>query len=92
MRYPTITFSTCRGQVHDFGVTSEGATTRGGVAIGDDLDAAKDAYPKLRCGVANEGTEYEEYPYCTGRVAPQRFIWFGDDPIQTITLGARRIP
>jgi hypothetical protein len=54
--------------------------------IGDPLDRAAQAYPGLECGEQNEGTENRPYPACTGRVAPERYIWFGGDPI---TAGTR---
>ena len=34
----------------------------------------------------NEDTEYVRFPYCTGRVADDRYIWFGQDPIRSITV------
>jgi hypothetical protein len=40
----------------------------------------------LRCGTAYEGSEYEEYPACTGRIAARRHIWFGGDPIRNVTV------
>ena len=43
-------------------------------------------YPDLHCGTANEGTEYITFPYCGGRIAPQRYVWFGEDPIRSISL------
>ena len=86
MRYRGATFHTWRGDVYEVFVTAEGAQTREGVQIGDDLDAAESAYPQLECGTANEGTEYVQYPYCTGRVARGRHVWFGEDPIRSIVI------
>ena len=57
------------------------------MAIGDPLSAVKKAYPELHCGEANENTEYQPYPACAGEVAPDRYIWFGGDPVSNITLG-----
>jgi hypothetical protein len=68
------------------GVAHPHATTAAGVSVGDPLERARAAYPSLRCGTANEGTEYVSFPYCTGRLAGRRYIWLGDDPIQSITI------
>jgi hypothetical protein len=38
----------------------------------------------LRCGETSGG-EYREYPYCVGRIAGH-FVWYGGDPIRSITL------
>jgi hypothetical protein len=67
-------------------VTHPSARTRQGVAVGDRLDEVKRAYSGLRCGEANRGGDYIQFPYCTGQVASRRFIWFGGDPIESITL------
>lgn len=63
-----------------------GAATGRSVEIGDPLDRAAQAYPGLECREQNEGTENRPYPACTGRVAPERYIWFGGDPITTIAM------
>ena len=44
------------------------------------------AFPDSYCAVANEGTEYISFPYCTGRVAPGVFVWFGYDPVRSVTF------
>ena len=86
MRYRGVTFSTYSGEVYELFVTAEGARTREGVRIGDDLDEAESAYPQLDCDTAYENSEYPEYPYCTGRVARARYVWFGEDPIRSIVI------
>ena len=83
------------GQVADLTVRRDGSSTDRGVAIGDPLDDADGAYPGLTCGTAQLGSEYEQYPACTGQVAPDVFIWFGGDPIDAIELdtgGYRNLP
>jgi hypothetical protein len=60
-----------------------------GVGAGDDLAKAQGRY-RLRCGTANENTEYESFPACVGRTAPGVYVWFGADPIQNITLSRTR--
>lgn len=36
----------------------------------------------------NEGTEYRPYPYCLVRLGPDRYVWFGQDPIRSITVSS----
>ncbi len=67
-------------------ISAERAHTRAGVGVGDSLDEIRSAYPRLRCDVANSGTEYVEYPYCTGKVTRRRHVWFGGDPVRTVTI------
>ena len=57
--------------------------------IGDSLDEVRERYPGLRCGIRNEGTEYVEYPYCTGKLGPGRYIWFGENPVKSITMATQ---
>ena len=67
-------------------VNAEGARVDGGrVTIGDQLEPAEAAY-RLRCGTANEGSEYEHFPACTGKIARNRYVWFGGEPIRNVTL------
>jgi hypothetical protein len=80
-----------RRGVGAFEVTEPGAQTLRGVAIGDPLERVRLVYPSFRCEDANERTEYESYPACTGRVARSRHLWFGGDPITTITLSTHRM-
>ena len=88
MRYRGVVFGTCAGRVYHFMVTARGARTRRGVGIGDRLAKAKKAYPRLECGTQNEDGEYPTYPYCAGKVAPDRFAWFGEDPVRSIFLSS----
>jgi hypothetical protein len=89
-RYESASFFVGEGDVIDYViVTAPGSETERGVAIGDDLEDARTAYPGLHCGRLNEGSEYRPYPACTARVAPRRYVWFGGNPISNITLGAR---
>lgn len=91
LRYEDVFFFPCKrgtdcsGRVGGFAVTAPGAETREGVAIGDDLDEAKQKYD-LKCGTANEGTEDEEFEVCAGEVAPRRYLYFGNDPIDDIEM------
>jgi hypothetical protein len=67
-------------------VAQKHARTARGVRVGSPLRRVREAYPSLRCGTANEGTEYVSFAYCTGRVAPGHYIWFGGDPVRSITV------
>jgi hypothetical protein len=87
LRYPdVVVIFKGRQGVGAFVLVEPEAETSGGIAIGDPLNQAKSAYPSLRCGIVNEGTEYVRYPACTGRIAASRHIWFGGDPIRSIAL------
>jgi hypothetical protein len=85
-RYDQVVFYVNGPTIGAFELVEPGAATGRGVEIGDPLDRAAKAYPSVTCGEENEGTENRSYPACTGRVAPERFIWFGGDPITTIAM------
>lgn len=74
-----------QNEVAGFQVTARDAVTRRGIEAGDSLDKAEAAYPELECGDAPAG-DYATYPYCSGRIAEQRHIWFGGDPIVNISV------
>jgi hypothetical protein len=61
------------------------ATTLEGVAIGEPLETARDHYP-VRCG-EEFGAGERPYPACVGKLGPERWVWFGGDPIENITIG-----
>ena len=69
-------------------VAKEDAVTRAGVGVGDDLDDVRAAYPAAECDTANEGGEYTQFDYCTLRVAPGRYLWFGYDPVRSVTMSS----
>jgi len=75
--------------VYAFIVTDAGATTRRGVSIGDRMDVARSKY-KLACRDVAGGESlfggHEFYPSCSGRLNGGTRIWFGRDPIRSITL------
>jgi hypothetical protein len=79
-----VTFFVCDGRVDGFIVAQNGAHTRQGVAIGDDAKKVKARYPQLTCG--ESPFERGSYPYCSGRIAAHRWLWFGRDPIRSITV------
>jgi hypothetical protein len=84
-------FDSSYGRAYMFIVTARGTKTGKGVGVGDTLAEVRRAYPKLRCDIANKGTEYVQFPYCTGRVARRRYVWFGGDPVESVTIGSVRL-
>ena len=72
-------------EVAGFQVTARGAVTLRGIEAGDPLAEARSAYPELECGDAPAG-DTSTFPYCSGRLAEERHIWFGGDPIVNISV------
>jgi hypothetical protein len=68
-----------------FFVWRPGSRTASGIRIGDDLESVRERHPGFRCGVRNRNSEYAPYPFCEGRVGDTH-VWFGQDPIRSITL------
>ena len=87
LRYPHLSVMLDSGRVTVIMTAEKGAQTNAGVAIGDSLGEARSAYPGLTCGNRPLG-EGGSFPYCGGRLAPNRWIWFGEDPIASITLAS----
>ena len=85
-RYEHVVFLVRHGRIGAVIVNADGARLDGGaVRIGGELETAEETYG-LRCGTAYEGSEYEEFPACTGKIAARRRIWFGGDPIRNVTI------
>jgi len=72
--------------IHSIVISDPRAATQKGVGIGDPLSAAKRAYPTLRCLKAEDSSESPTAAHCSGQLAPDRYIWFGNDPIKVIAL------
>jgi hypothetical protein len=70
---------------------TKGARTRAGVAIGDQLDRVRQAYKRVNCGKQGFGEpvsgseERPTYRWCRTVVAGVH-VFFGGDPIESITL------
>jgi hypothetical protein len=64
---------------------AEGARTRAGVGIGDDLERVRKVYNRVDCGETAYG-EGSDYPWC--RVLGDIHVFFGEDPIESITLSS----
>jgi hypothetical protein len=88
-RYDRVTFFVERGRIVGFMAVGD-VETASGIASDDDLDHVTDVYPHARCGEAPRG-EYDHYPACAVQLSPQRFVWFGGDPISTIMVGIRKL-
>jgi hypothetical protein len=76
--------------VFSMATLEEGARTRAGVELGDELELVRERYDLVECGeaVAGEplfGGEPPTYPWCRALVGPTR-VFFGGDPIESITL------
>lgn len=90
LRYRGVSFFVRKDRVFGFMVTSDEGKTRRGVAVGDDLSAAKNAYPELRCEPQSESdTTAPQKANCSGRVPGGRYIYFGGDPIESVTVMER---
>lgn len=86
LRYPDVSFLFFEGKVFAIVVTDDGAATRRGLAIGHDLGSVEKLYQEMSCGEAEP--ESGPYPYCAGELRPQRHVWFGQDPIASITIAS----
>lgn len=86
-RHLSISFAPGTG-AYVIKIAIPGARTLAGVGLGDSLETARDAYSKMRCDVQNRDSEYVAYPYCTTKLADGLYIWFGQDPIRSITLSS----
>ncbi|HEX5620343.1 MAG TPA: hypothetical protein VFX51_18120 [Solirubrobacteraceae bacterium] len=85
-RFDDAVMAAGRGEAWLLSVAAEDAFTREGVGVGSSLDDVREAYPDADCATANEGTEYTQFDYCTLRVAPRRYLWFGSDPVRSLTM------
>ena len=84
-RYELVAFRLETPFVCEVNVIDERAATTRGISIGDPLSEVEEAYPTLHCGEFIRG-ENLRVPFCSGRLAKDRFIWFGDDPIDSIEM------
>jgi hypothetical protein len=91
LRYPRTVVELEDGRVIAIVTAELGATTPPGVAVGDDLASVRAAYPALRCWDAPVAGGHGSYPVCSGRVESRRWLWFGEDPIRSITIASVRL-
>jgi hypothetical protein len=76
--------------VFSMAILADGARTRAGVGIGDELDNVGERYRRVDCGeaIAGEplfGDDYPTYEWCRAIVGDIR-VFFGGDPIESVTL------
>ena len=83
------------GGICDVQVVQSRAGTRRGVAIGDPLAKARQKYPSIGCHrhryYTDEGVAQIDFPFCTFEVAPDRYLYFGGDPIDTIEMSTSKL-
>jgi hypothetical protein len=91
-RYRYVSFSTSPiFGVYKFTVVAPNTVTNRGLRIGDPLADVRRRYPGLNCGIRNKESEYPEYPYCAGKLGRGRYIWFGQDPVRSMSMAVRRL-
>jgi hypothetical protein len=85
LRYPQLAAHLGDGEVVELIIAEPGAKTTRKVGIGDRLPAVRRTYADLPCGQTSGAARG---PYCGGQIAPRRWLWFGGDPIHSITLAS----
>jgi len=92
LRYRGASFFVRDDRVFGFLVTDPRGQTRGGVGIGDDLSEARDQYPNFDCEEESQGdTTAVRKAACSGQVPGGRYLYFGGDPIESITVMERSV-
>jgi hypothetical protein len=95
LRYGEVAFLVSpRVGLYALTVTRPDAATLRGVAVGDPLDAVRANYERVTCGkaVAGEpifGGDVPTYSWCRAQVG-RSSVFFGDDPIRSVTLTPSR--
>jgi len=88
-RYRDVALLVGRQGIFAFVLSEKGARTLRGVRVGDSLARARQTY-KLRCGEQVYGESLlggsVTFPYCSGTLDRGLRIWFGRDPIRSITV------
>lgn len=81
LRYRGVSLATNNGRVRSLEITTPRAETKHGLGIGDSIQRVRRIYPQLSCVDGNAGTDGSTlpYPYCTGEIAPDRYIFFTGD-------------
>jgi hypothetical protein len=90
LRYPEASFFFCDGRAYAVLAIDTTARTTTGLRIGDPLADVDMLYPDITCGEATSGDAGRRYPYCVGALQPRRRLWFGGDPIHSITISTTR--
>ena len=91
LRYPGAAFFVHNDRVFGFLISAKGARTSKDVGIGDRLRRIRSAYPQLTCAGAIHGdTSATQAPRCSGLTAQGRLLYFGGDPVRSITVMEHR--
>lgn len=92
LQYRGASFFVRHNRVFGFMVTAPRTPTQKGIAVGDTLDRVRDAYPRFDCeGAFRSDTSATQEPACFGQAPHGRFVYFGGDPIQSITVTERPV-
>src|SRR5918992_785587 len=67
--------------VFSMAILADGARTRAGIGVGDELERVRERYERVDCGKASA----DKYPWCRAIVGDVR-VFFGGDPIESVTL------
>jgi hypothetical protein len=90
LRYEGVAFLVGPRGVFAFVVTEEGARTKRGVGIGDPLGRARQVYSagcgEQPYGEALFGAATPTLRWCRATIDDGLRIWFGRDPIRSLTL------
>jgi hypothetical protein len=73
-----------RAGVYAMATVAKGSTTKAGVAIGDPLAKVSTSFKHIDCGQV-AGGEGPSYDWCRATL-PKAKVFFGGDPIRSITL------
>jgi hypothetical protein len=87
LRYPRVAVHLADDEVVELIVAETDAKTKRNVGVGDPLAAVRREYADLPCGRISRG-QTSQAPYCGGQIATGRWLWFGGDPVRSITLAS----
>ena len=89
-RYEDSAFLFLRGRAYAIMLTASNVETARGVGIGDAIEDVRRSYEGAECrdvaGGESLSGDLETYRSCRVRVAPMRFVFFGGDPVRSITF------
>ncbi|HWM08762.1 MAG TPA: hypothetical protein VNO82_05445 [Solirubrobacteraceae bacterium] len=85
-RFEDAVMAAGRGRAWLVAAAADDAVTTKGVGVGSALGDIRAAYPDAECATANAGGEYVKFEFCTLRVAPDRYLYFGYDPVRSVTM------
>jgi hypothetical protein len=92
-RYEDSAFLLLHDRVYAMMLTGPTVRTGRGVGIGDTIDEVRRRYHAVQCADVAGGESplrgVKTYPSCQARIAPRRFVFFGGDPVRSITFYSR---